>query len=113
MNDTPLEPERDADVLRLFQQPGATPDEREFVHEVARELRYRRRRNFFLAAAAAGLLLLVALRLKPAGDALLAAADQLVVQKDTPVGWGLAAFIVITVLVASVVSVVTRAQSES
>jgi len=111
MNDTPHEPERDADLLRLFQQTDATPGGSDFVHQVTRRLHRRRRHVVSFVAATMGLLLFMALRLGPAGDTLLAAADQFVVHDRMPTGWGVAAFMLITVVVVSVVSVVTRSGS--
>ena len=60
--------------------------------------------------ATVGLLVVVAYRFRPAGDALLAASDQFVSQELMLTGWGLAAFMLITIALASVVSAVTRAR---
>ena len=109
MNETPREPERDADIQRLFQQTEDTPGETEFVHRVTRRLHRRRWHVVPLTTAVAGLLVM-ALQLRPAGDALLAAADQFAMHDRMPTGWGVAAFVLISVVVVAVVSAVTRAR---
>ena len=108
MNGAPHEPERDDDVRRLFQQTDDPPEESDFVHQVTQRLHHRRWRIAPFIVATVGLLVFVAFRLGPAGDALLAASDQFVSQELMPTGWGLAAFMLITIVLASVVSAVTR-----
>jgi len=108
MNDALHEPERDPDVLRLFQQAERAPEDSDFVHRVTQRLHHRRARIAPFIVATVGLLVFVAYRLGPAGDALLAASDQFVSQELMLTGWGLAAFMLITIVLASVVSAVTR-----
>jgi hypothetical protein len=110
MNGAPHEPERGDDVRRLFQQTDDAPEESDFVHQVTQRLHHRRWRIVPFIVATLGLLVFVALRLGPAGDALLAASDQFVSQALMPTRWGLAAFMLITIALASVVSAVTRAR---
>lgn len=110
MSDTPHEPERDQELQRLFEQAEDMANESEFVHRVTRRLPRRRWRVVPFAAAAMGLLLFIALRLGPAGDALLAAADEFIMHDRMPTGWGAAAFMLITAVIVCVVSAVTRAR---